>query len=126
MYDLRIVLCDDSMLVRKKLKDALTDKGFTQLFEAVDGEQAVALCLKENPDLVLLDITMPKMDGLEALQEIKMNNPSIKVVIASSLGTQANLMKAIKLGADNFLQKPIEIEAILDILHKISKQRGER
>jgi len=108
------------MLVRKKLKDALTDKGFTQLFEAV------ALCLKENPDLVLLDITMPKMDGLEALQEIKMNNPSIKVVIASSLGTQANLMKAIKLGADNFLQKPIEIEAILDILHKISKQRGER
>jgi len=55
-----------------------------------------------------------------------MNNPSIKVVIASSLGTQANLMKAIKLGADNFLQKPIEIEAILDILHKISKQRGER
>lgn len=60
MYNLKILLCDDSMLVRKKLKDALTEKGFTRLYEAVDGEEAVALCLKENPDLVLLDITMPK------------------------------------------------------------------
>jgi two-component system chemotaxis response regulator CheY len=126
MYNLKILLCDDSMLVRKKLKDALTAQGFTQLFEAVDGEEAVAICLKETPDLVLLDITMPKKDGLEALQEIKMNNPDIHVVIASSVGTQANLMKAIKLGANNFLQKPIQIDAILDITNNIHKLRGDR
>jgi two-component system chemotaxis response regulator CheY len=126
MYNLKILLCDDSMLVRKKLKDALAEKGFTRLFEAADGEEAVALCLKENPDLVLLDITMPKKDGLEALQEIKQNNPNIHVVIASSVGTQANLMKAIKLGAENFLQKPVQIDAILDIANKIHNLRGDR
>jgi two-component system chemotaxis response regulator CheY len=114
------------MLVRKKLKDALTMAGFTDLFEAADGEEAVALCLKENPDLVLLDITMPKKDGLEALQEIKQNNPNIHVVIASSVGTQGNLMKAIKLGAENFLQKPVQLNAILEITKKIHAQRGDR
>lgn len=126
MYNLKILLCDDSMLVRKKLKDALTEKGFTRLYEAVDGEEAVALCLKENPDLVLLDITMPKKDGLEALQEIKQNNPNIHVVIASSVGTQGNLMKAIKLGAENFLQKPIQINSLMVIVNKIFNQRGDR
>jgi two-component system chemotaxis response regulator CheY len=126
MFNLRILLCDDSMLVRKKLKDALTMAGFTDLFEAADGEEAVALCLKENPDLVLLDITMPKKDGLEALQEIKQNNPNIHVVIASSVGTQGNLMKAIKLGAENFLQKPVQLNAILEITKKIHAQRGDR
>jgi two-component system chemotaxis response regulator CheY len=126
MFNLKILLCDDSMLVRKKLKDALTLAGFTNLFEAADGEEAVALCLKENPDLVLLDITMPKKDGLEALQEIKQNNPNIHVVIASSVGTQGNLMKAIKLGAENFLQKPVQLNAILDITKKIHAQRGDR
>ncbi|MEX1030121.1 MAG: response regulator [Paenibacillaceae bacterium] len=95
------------------------------LYEAADGEEAVALCLKENPDLVLLDITMPKKDGLEALQEIKQNNPNIHVVIASSVGTQGNLMKAIKLGAENFLQKPVQIDAILDIMNKIHNLRGD-
>ncbi len=126
MFNLKILLCDDSMLVRKKLKGALEEKGFTRLFEAADGEEAVALCLKEDPDLVLLDITMPKKDGLEALQEIKKNNPKTHVVIASSVGTQGNLMKAIKLGAENFLQKPIQIEAIMDITAKIFNQRGDR
>lgn len=126
MFNLKILLCDDSMLVRKKLKGALEEKGFTRLFEAVDGEEAVALSLKETPDLVLLDITMPKKDGLEALQEIKRNNPNIHVVIVSSLGTQGNLMKAIKLGAENFLQKPVQIEAIIEIISKIYNQRGDR
>jgi two-component system chemotaxis response regulator CheY len=126
MFNLKILLCDDSMLVRKKLKDALTMAGFTDLLEAADGEEAVALCLKENPDLVLLDITMPKKDGLEALQEIKQNNPSIHVVIASSVGTQGNLMKAIKLGAENFLQKPVQLNAIMEITKKIHAQRGDR
>lgn len=126
MFNLKILLCDDSMLVRKKLKDALSGAGFTHLYEAADGEEAVALCLKENPDLVLLDITMPKKDGLEALQEIKKNNPSIHVVIASSVGTQGNLMKAIKLGAENFLQKPVQLDAILELTKKIHAQRGDR
>ncbi|TBL81567.1 response regulator transcription factor [Paenibacillus thalictri] len=126
MYDMKILLCDDSLLVRKKLKGALEEQGFTRIVEAVDGEEAVALCQTEQPDLVLLDIVMPKKDGLQALQEIKHNHPDIHVVIASSVGTQSNLIKAIKLGADNFLQKPITAQAIVEMIGKITGQRGER
>ncbi|NHN33959.1 response regulator [Paenibacillus agricola] len=126
MYDLKILLCDDSLLVRKKLKGALAEQGFTQLFEAVDGEEAVAFCQTKQPDLVLMDIVMPKKDGIEALQEIKLHNPSIHVVMASSVGTQSNLIKALKLGANNFLQKPIAVEAIVDIAKKIIEERGAR
>jgi two-component system chemotaxis response regulator CheY len=126
MYDLKILLCDDSLLVRKKLKGALTEQGFTQLFEAVDGEEAILFCQSEQPDLVLMDIVMPKKDGIEALQEIKQINPSIHVVMASSVGTQSNLIKALKLGANNFLQKPIEVQAIVDIAKQIIEDRGGR
>jgi two-component system chemotaxis response regulator CheY len=124
MYDLKILLCDDSMLIRKKLKGALAELGFTNLFEAIDGEEAVTFCRTEQPDLVLMDIVMPKKDGIEALQEIKIINPAIHVVMASSVGTQSNLIKALKLGADNFLQKPIQVEIIVDIAKKIIEDRG--
>jgi two-component system chemotaxis response regulator CheY len=125
MYNLKILLCDDSLLVRKKLKGALIEQGFTNLYEASDGEEAVAFCQNEQPDLVLLDIVMPKKDGIEALQEIKQINPSTYVVIASSVGTQSNLFKAIKLGANDFLQKPITIESVINIAQKIVTERGE-
>ncbi|MEK3917636.1 response regulator [Paenibacillus sp. FSL H7-0331] len=124
MYDLKILLCDDSMLIRKKLKGALAELGFTNLFEAIDGEEAVTFCRTEQPDLVLMDIVMPKKDGIEALQEIKIINPAIHVVMASSVGTQSNLIKALKLGADNFLQKPIQVDIIVDIAKKIVEDRG--
>ena len=124
MYDLRILLCDDSLLVRKKLKDSLTKEGFKNVFEAVDGEEAVVFCQNERPDLVLLDLIMPKKDGMQALEEIKQGDASIYVVIASSVGTQSNLIKSIKLGADDFLQKPITIESIVTICKKIIEQRG--
>jgi two-component system, chemotaxis family, chemotaxis protein CheY len=124
MFDLKILLCDDSLLVRKKLKDALTIQGFTHIYEAHNGEEAVTFCQQEQPDLVLLDLVMPKKDGMQALEEIKQMNPSIYVVIASSVGTQGNLIQSIKLGADDFLQKPITMDSILNITRKIIEGRG--
>ena len=126
MPDIKILLCDDSLLVRKKMKATLAEQGFTDLLEASDGEEAIAICKAQKPDLVLLDIVMPKKDGLEALSEIKKANPSIHVVMVSSIGTQSKLMQAIKLGADNFLQKPVTIEAITGIVQKILAKRGDR
>lgn len=125
MLETKILLCDDSMLVRKKLSGALRGYGFTQLYEASDGEEAVEMCAKERPDIVLMDIVMPKKDGLEALKEIKQSNPSIHVVMASSVGTQSNLIQALKLGADNFLQKPIAAEDVVDIIKKLIDKRGD-
>jgi len=126
MLDMKILLCDDSMLVRKKLKGSLEAHGFTNVLEAVDGEEAVAVCLAEKPELVLMDIVMPKKDGIAALQEIKQAEPATHVVMASSVGTQSNLIQALKLGASNFLQKPVSAEAIVEIAAGIAKERGER
>lgn len=124
MFDLNILLCDDSMLVRKKLKDALIKEGFKNVYEANDGEEAISFCEMEQPDIVLLDLIMPKKDGMQALEEIKRANPAIYVVIASSVGTQSNLIKSIKLGADDFLQKPLTMESILKITNKIMERRS--
>ncbi|MCI3919217.1 response regulator [Paenibacillus sp. TRM 82003] len=125
MLETKILLCDDSALVRRKLSGALRGYGFTRLLEAADGEEAVATCAAEQPDLVLLDVLMPKKDGLEALKEIKKSHPKAIVVMASSLNTQSNLIHAAKLGADRFLQKPITAEAIIDILKTLpAKQDG--
>lgn len=124
MFDLNILLCDDSMLVRKKLKDALIKEGFKNVYEANDGEEAISFCQMEQPDIVLLDLIMPKKDGMQALEEIKRANPAIYVVIASSVGTQSNLIKSIKLGADDFLQKPLTMESILKITNKIMERRS--
>jgi two-component system, chemotaxis family, chemotaxis protein CheY len=125
VYALKILLCDDSMLVRKKLKNALIEKGYTTVLEASDGEEAVAVAREEQPDLVLMDIVMPKKDGIEALQEIKEINPNICVIMASSVGTQGNLIKALKMGAYSFLQKPITVEAVEEQLIKMSNERRE-
>ncbi|WEK54897.1 MAG: response regulator [Candidatus Cohnella colombiensis] len=125
MYDLKILLCDDSLLVRKKMINALQERGFTQLFEASDGEEAISVCRAERPNLVLLDIVMPKKDGLEALVEIKELDPKIQVVMVSSVGTQGKLMQAIKLGAFSFLQKPVTIDAVIDVISKLGSERGD-
>jgi two-component system chemotaxis response regulator CheY len=126
VHDLKILICDDSLLIRKKLKQALTERGFVHILEASDGIEAVETSRREQPDLVLMDIVMPNKDGLEALKEIKQINPGINVVMASSVGTQGNLIKALKAGASNFLQKPIPIEGVLDQLKKIDAERRER
>jgi len=126
MSELKIMLCDDSLLVRKKLKDALNELGFSNVIEATDGEEAVALFKQERPELVLMDIVMPKMDGITALSEIKTLDPSAHVVMVSSVGTQGKLMNAIKLGANNFLQKPVNPSAIVEIAKKLMVKRGDQ
>lgn len=124
-FSLKILLCDDSVMIRKKFIGMLNENGFTNILEAQDGQAAVDLCKEHDPDLVFLDIVMPNKDGLEALVEIKQHNPDIHVVMASSVGTQANLLKALKLGANNFVQKPITMDLVLDIVNKIIDGRGD-
>ena len=113
---LKVLICDDSILVRKKMKDTLSKAGVNTIIEAVDGEQAVEKYKSELPDIVFMDIVMPKKTGVEALKEILSINRSAKVVIASSVGTQGNLKEAIEAGAYDFLQKPISDECIIKVL----------
>lgn len=118
---LKVLICDDSMLVRKKLTNALKGMGVSEVYEAADGEQAVAVFKEKMPDLTLMDIVMPKMTGVDALKAILAADSKAKVVMASSVGTQENLKDAINAGAFDFLQKPITDEQLKHIIDKLSK-----
>lgn len=122
---LKIMICDDSALVRKKLRAILEEQGYVDVREADNGETAVAAIKQEAPELVFMDIVMPVKNGLEALQEILEFNNSIKVVMASSVGTQTNLLEALKQGAFDFVQKPFTPEAITQILDKVTRSGGQ-
>lgn len=117
---IKVMVCDDSMFVRKKMKDAVMAAGVTDIIEAADGQQAVDKYKAEKPDLVFMDIIMPVKTGVEALTEIRAFDKNAKVIMASSVGTQANLKDAIVAGAFDFLQKPIEDAAIKKIIDKIT------
>lgn len=116
---LKFLVCDDSIISRKKIKDCLNSLGAVEVYEAGDGEQAVSLYEEHMPELVFMDIIMPKKEGITALEEIMQINPRAKVVMASSVGTQAYLTKAIELGANTFLQKPIEPSQVVKIVLSI-------
>lgn len=119
--DIKILLCDDSMFARKKLGMFLTSIGVVNISEAADGEEAVVKYKENQPDLVFMDIVMPKLTGIDALKAIKEFDPAAKVVMASSVGTQSHLKQAIVLGAYDFVQKPIEDSQIEKIIKNVLK-----
>ena len=109
----KILLVDDAAFMRKMIKDTLTKNGYTEVFEAVDGADAVAKFDELAPDLVVMDITMPNMDGLEALKTIRASNPGATVVMCSAMGQEAMVMDAIKSGAKDFIVKPFKPDRVL-------------
>ncbi len=117
--DMKVLICDDSILVRKKFRELLTKIGCGTIWEASDGEQAVAMFKEHLPDIVFMDIIMPKKTGLEALREIRAHNRTAKVVMASSIGTQSHLKESVNVGVFDFLQKPIDDEQVLKIINNV-------
>ena len=109
----KILLVDDAAFMRMMVKDALTKNGFTDLYEASDGVEAVDKFKEIHPDLVIMDITMPNMDGLEALKAIKQIDANANVVMCSAMGQEAMVIEAIKSGAKDFIVKPFKPERIL-------------
>ena len=114
--DIRVLVCDDSILSRKKLKDCVLAFGCKEAFEAADGEQAVEVYKEQKPDIVFMDIVMPKKDGVEAVKDIIAEHPNATIIMASSVGTQSYLKDAIKAGATDFLQKPFDPEQVKKII----------
>lgn len=121
---IKVLICDDSILVRKQMKDHLTSLNNVEFDEATDGIQAVEKYKNFRPDVVFMDIVMPEKTGIDALIEILAYDKNAKVVMASSVGTQSKLKNAIEAGAFDFLQKPIEMDQIDKILNAISNGRG--
>ena len=121
IQDMKVLICDDSMFARKKLNMTMTEFGVKEIYEATDGEEAIAKYNQYKPDVVFMDIIMPKVTGLEALKKIVEENPDAKVIMASSVGTQGHLKEALKAGATDFLQKPITDEDAKKILENIAE-----
>lgn len=114
-----ILVCDDSILARKNLTGLLKGFGYTNINEASNGEDAVNYCKENNPDLIFLDIVMPVKDGVTATNEIMNNNPDARIIIVSSVGTQTHLKEAIKAGAKDFIQKPIDEDLLKQVLENV-------
>ena len=115
----KILLVDDAQFMREMIKKILTDNGYTEVYQAVDGADGVAKFGELAPDLVLMDITMPNMDGLEALKTIRANNPGATVVMCSAMGQEAMVMDAIKSGAKDFIVKPFKPDRVLKTVTSI-------
>lgn len=121
LQDLTVLICDDSMFARKKLNMALAAMGVGKIFEAADGAEAIEKYDECNPNVVFMDIIMPKVTGIDALKAIVAKHPDAKIVMASSVGTQGHLKDALKAGAADFLQKPITDEDAKKILENAAK-----
>ena len=115
----RILVVDDAMFMRMMLRDILTKNGYEVCGEAANGQEAIDKYIELRPDLVLLDITMPKMDGITALKEIKHIDPQAVVVICSAMGQQGMVIDAIQGGAIDFIVKPFQEDRVLESLHKL-------
>ncbi|MCI9165356.1 MAG: response regulator [Oscillospiraceae bacterium] len=115
----KILLVDDAAFMRKVIKDTLSKAGYTDLHEAVDGADAVEKYNSLKPDLVLMDITMPNMDGLEALKAIRAADGSANVVMCSAMGQETMVIDAIRSGAKDFIVKPFKGERVLKTVTSI-------
>lgn len=109
----RIVIVDDESLMRSVLKNLLQSAGHVVIGEAVNGEAALELCVKQQPDLVLLDINMPGADGLQVLRSIRKEFPTIKVIMVSAYGSMDRVSSAISAGAVGFVVKPFNAANVL-------------
>ncbi len=114
-----VLIVDDLTFIKMVLKDLVEKAGFRVVGEASDGEEALRLFEEKRPDIVLMDITMPKMDGLTALQKILEKDPEAKVIMCSALGQQRLILQAIQLGAKDFIVKPFRPERVIGSIKKI-------
>ncbi len=112
----KVLVVDDSAAMRMLITASLQDSEFDVAAQAKNGEEALKAFRDTAPDLVLLDIVMPGMSGVETLEHIMVLNKNAVVIMASSMGTDDAVQEALKAGARNFLQKPIEQEALLKVL----------
>ncbi|MDR3254607.1 MAG: response regulator [Synergistaceae bacterium] len=114
----KVLIVDDAAFMRMMLRDILAKNGFEVVGEADNGKVAVQMYGELKPDVVTMDITMPEMDGIAAVKEIKAADPDAKVVMVSAMGQQAMVIEAIRSGAADFIVKPFQPDRVLEALGK--------
>lgn len=114
-----ILICDDAAFMRMMIKDILTKNGYNVVGEAENGAKGVEKYNELKPDLVLMDITMPELDGIQALKKIKELDSSATVIMCSAMGQQAMVIESIQAGAKDFIVKPFQADRVLEAVKKV-------
>lgn len=114
-----ILICDDAAFMRMMIKDILTKNGYNVVGEAENGAKGVEKYNELKPDLVLMDITMPEMDGIAALKAIKAADASASVIMCSAMGQQAMVIESIQSGAKDFIVKPFQADRVIEAVKKV-------
>lgn len=113
-----VLICDDAAFMRVMIKDILTKNGYDVAGEAENGLKAVEKYNETKPDLVMMDITMPEMDGIQALKKIKAIDANASVVMCSAMGQQAMVIESIQSGARDFIVKPFQPDRVIEAVKK--------
>ena len=116
-----VMLVDDAAFMRMMLKDILGNNGYQIIGEAENGMVAVDKYSELKPDITIMDITMPEMDGLQAVKEIRTKDPQAKIIMCSAMGQQTMVIEAIQSGAKDFVVKPFQPERVLEAVGKALK-----
>lgn len=115
----KILICDDSAFMRMMIKEVLKSNEYKIVGEAVNGREGIEKYNVLKPDLVLMDLTMPEMDGITALKEIIKNDSQANIIILSAMGQQDKVDEALNLGAKDFIVKPFKPERLLETIKKV-------
>lgn len=115
----KILIVDDAAFMRMTLKNILSENGYLIIGEAANGREAVQMFKEKRPDLVTMDITMPEMNGIEALKQIRAIDPHAVVVMFTAMGQKAMVLESMKEGAKNFIVKPFKKEIVIETLEKV-------
>lgn len=115
---IRVLVVDDAAFMRMMVKDILSKNGYDVVGEAENGLKAIEKYQELTPDLTTMDITMPEMDGITAVKEIKKIDPNAKIIMCSAMGQQAMVIEAIQAGARDFIVKPFQPDRVLEAVRK--------
>jgi two-component system chemotaxis response regulator CheY len=120
----RYLVVDDSVFARKNLTKMIDNFGGQVAGEAGDGCTAITEYDRTHPDIVLMDITMPQMEGIEAAERIVRSHPDARIVMVSSVGYQENIVAALQKGARHFVQKPVKPEVLYEVIKYVLGDEG--
>ncbi|MBS4536040.1 response regulator [Clostridium sp. D2Q-14] len=114
----RVLIVDDAAFMRMMIKDILSKDGYEIVGEAENGSKGIESFKELSPDLVVMDITMPEVDGIQAVKEIRKIDGNAKIVMCSAMGQQAMVIEAIQAGAKDFIVKPFQADRVLEAVSK--------
>ncbi len=115
----RVLITDDALFMRVTLKNILEKGGYEVAGEASNGRESVEMYQQVKPDLVTMDITMPELDGISAVREIKKSDPNANIIMCTAMGQKQMVLEAVAAGAKDFIVKPFQPDKVIEALQKI-------